>query len=110
MLPAAARGSTRVRRGLRGSPLLAAYQVGGDDTLLDLGAAVRDEVRHHVPQALLQRQLGRVAEVAVDSHRRLDCVLGDGLTSPSANASVASPRRIGSSAPEPPYSSGSPMP
>lgn len=40
-----------------------ADQVAGDDALLDLGGAVGDQVGHHVAQAMLQRQLGRVAEM-----------------------------------------------
>src|ERR1700737_4665169 len=67
--------------------ITSADQFAGDDALLDLGGAVGDQVGHHVAQALLQRQLGRIAKVAVDLHRRFDGVLGDNRRPPLAHRS-----------------------
>src|ERR1700704_2975627 len=62
-----------------------ARQLSGDDSLLDLGGAIRDQVGHDVAKALLQRQLGRVAKMAVDLHRGLDGVFGDNRRPPLAH-------------------------
>jgi len=78
--------STSVRhlRLLEGGTL-AGEDVFGDHTFLNLRGSVRDQVGHHIAEALLQWEFGGVAEVTVDSHRGFDRIFRDRRRPPLAH-------------------------
>src|ERR1700722_1240262 len=56
---------------------LASEDVLGDHTFLDFRGSIGDQVGHDIAEALLEREFGGVAKVAVDSHRGFDGIFGD---------------------------------